>query len=1145
MNQMFGQSADPVRPGHGDSGLSLASARPLPVGGSEQAFFHLDLKRSLQLHRRLACGVAIAFVLLGVLYFLSQAFVFKSWPSYEAQSLVYVQPTPPRVLEPNNGGPARWPYDTNTYESYFQQQMMNVSRPDVLASAIKKLPGYLGPGESAQAGAERLVRSLVVAREGEGYQFSIGARAGNPEEAAAIANAVTAAYMEGTTRDQRTGDTQRLTMLREERDRIQNAVVADRNEQDELNKQLGVASIGSAVPDHYDEDITQTRAELIKARTDHDAAEAKFAALDGGNGASSAAIDAQADELISSDAGLVSMKQALNTRRAALVSQMANLTPGNPQYKQDEAELGKIDSTLDSMMKDLRAKAAARIQLQLQADLKRTAGVESTVNGQLRQLVRSAGGATPKLQRSNDLAADITRLQARYATVDEQLHNLILEDSGPAAAYQVTPAVPPLGRTRSGVLRNSLLIALAGLFFGILAAAAANKLDPKVYIASDAELILGFPPMAQLPNFSEVSDGVAEEYLLRLASSIEHARKQSNLRSCVFTGTSGGAGVTTLVNRVQQMLQAMGRPTVLVDATGAQAPHTGSMAREDGPGLVPVERVSRPTALLQQMAEETETEVESLVLTDTAPLAVSAETEYLARFVDCVIVVIESGRTTRRELREVAATLQRLDVGAVGFVLNRVGLKKADPAFRTSIRAIEEHLQAQSSNVARRTERSNAYFAEERSSSEPLPNEGSARTMFEPEVAAVAAAVARFSPQAVSEAAGSRASEPVAQSAIGFTSPEVFEPAISVSTAPVVARYVEAAEHFVSPLGAEAEVPTSTPAVAAPFADVAEHFSPHSVDEPVIQLASSEVIAFDSEVAPHVSSSAVVEPVVPLSPPVAEGPVEFVRLHGVPEELSVHETASTVPVREPEPQPELEEVQPAIETPADVPWWLSDVRRGHSEPTRPPLLWQPARVWSSRKPDAASEHWVTESNAKPEPAQNASTGKSWPADKPSWETASNGRETPSSSGAPQDMQRSELDEVPTNLTSRLSGLRNLLFVLGVKGPHGSLSGSDDSAEGQAGPVSSSHVSSTGLRSERPAVDRTYAQDAEDAASISVGGASPRLITAPPEFLPPRPIVINVDREGVPAGESSTRQDRRAAYDNIQILPSKRGQYKKI
>jgi hypothetical protein len=318
------------------------------------------------------------------------------------------------------------------------------------------------------------------------------------------------------------------------------------------------------------------------------------------------------------------------------------------------------------------------------------------------------------------------------------------------------------------------------------------------------------------------------------------------------------------------MLEAMGRPTVLVDATGAQAPSPQvRWPREGGRGLVPVERVSRPTALLQQMAEETETEEESLVLTDTAPLAVSAETEYLARFVDCAIVVIESGVTTRR-------------------------------------------------NCARRL--GHAAAAESGRGGICVESRGTG-TMFE---------------------------RPIRPSGLRFE-------AIGEASA-----------------GAE----------------------------------------------------------------------------------------------QPQPQPELEEVQPAIETPADVPWWLSDVRRGHSEPTRPPLLWQPARVWSSRKPDAASEHWVTESNAKPEPAQNASTGKSWPADKPSWETASNGRETPSSSGAPQDMQRSELDEVPTNLTSRLSGLRNLLFVLGVKGPHGSLSGSEDSAEGQAGPVSSSHVSSTGLRTER-------------------------------------------------------------------------------
>jgi Mrp family chromosome partitioning ATPase len=96
------------------------------------------------------------------------------------------------------------------------------------------------------------------------------------------------------------------------------------------------------------------------------------------------------------------------------------------------------------------------------------------------------------------------------------------------------------------------------------------------------------------------------------------------------------------------------------------------------------------------LADEPETGDGSLVLTDTSPLAVSAETEYLARLVDCAIIVIESGVTTRAQLREVARSLQKLDVAAVGFVLNRVKLQKADPAFRRSIRGVEQHLRTQS-----------------------------------------------------------------------------------------------------------------------------------------------------------------------------------------------------------------------------------------------------------------------------------------------------------------------------------------------------------------------------------------------------------------------------------------------------------------
>ena len=1125
MSQIFGQLT-PVDPdGGGDGGLTPStSVRDLSdTHNAEQAFFNLDIKRSLQLHWRLARTVAIACVVLAVVYFLVEAFWLKSWPAYMAVSTVYVQPTPAKVL-PSQGGAPRWPFDSNTYETYIQQQMINVSRQDVLIAALHKLDGFQKAGENDQAAAERLVKALEVTRIGEAYQFSISARAGDPVMAAQIANAVTAAYIESASRDEQTGDAQRLSMLKDEKERIQSALAAERTEQDALNAQLGVAAVGTAVPDHYDEDITQIRTELGKARTDHDQAEAKFAALGAGHGPSSAAIDAAADEMIASDAGLVSMKTALNARRAVLISQMANLTPFNPQYKQDEAELTRINGTLDAMLKDLRAKAAARIQLQLNADLHRTGGVEAQLNGQLRQLVGAATSATPKMQRASDLAADITRLQARYATVDEQLHNLLLEDSAPAAAYQVTPAVPPLGRTKSGVLRNAVLIALAGLFFGILAAVLAHKSDPRIYIAADVEQVLGFAPLAQLPDFKEVSAGAAEEYMLRLASAIEHGRKESNLKNCIFTGTAAGTGVTTLVNRVGVMLEAMGRPTVLVDATGAQAPSPRANANrpESSQSLVPAERVIRPTALLQKMAEETKTEENTLILTDTAPLVVSAETEYLARYVDCAIVVIESGMTTREELREAARTLRRLKVGAVGFVLNRVGLGKADPAFRASVEAVEKHLRAQSGQAARRTERSNSISVEASKDKETLPQAPSARSMFEPELAAAAAAMERFSPPPVSKPAAAPpdclaspiASAPVAEIAKRIVVPPA---AAAVTETPNAAPIGKAAD-AVAPDSPQATVVPAKPAVtasaspvtsdpvaipaafpaaksSAPFAEAAKHFSATSA-------AKTANPFLPRAVAPAVSGPAVSGP----------GPI-------VKEEPSVTTVAGLEPASAPRPVEKPESAQPGPNTAQDMPWWLSDTPR-NAEPARPPVFWQPAKVWTSRPPPVDAETLPVAPMDSPASQQASSIAEPSPERvSPAKESANVEAEAAPAAG-----------EASANRTSRLSGLRSLLFVLGVK----DVQSGEESSEPHSGGRSSHDFRS----------ERTVEEDSAGEAA-NVGGASHRRVTAPPEFLPPKPMVIEFDNAEARVGESSTRQDRRPAADRVEILPSKRGQYKKI
>jgi hypothetical protein len=219
--------------------------------------------------------------------------------------------------------------------------------------------------------------------------------------------------------------------------------------------------------------------------------------------------------------------------------------------------------------------------------------------------------------------------------------------------------------TLSAAIHNAMLLQFGFAFLGAAVAIVAHKSDPRIYVASDVERLVGFAPMAQLPDFSEVSEEVAKEHLMRLVARIDTALRDRRVRNCVFTGTGPGAGATTVALRVKETLETLGRAAVVRHGT---------------------------KALLDSVVEEVEGLPAEMVLTDTAPLTASAETEYLARHADCTIVVIESGVTTPAQLRSIASALERLHLPFVGFVLNRVRSAKADEAFRRSLEETERDL---------------------------------------------------------------------------------------------------------------------------------------------------------------------------------------------------------------------------------------------------------------------------------------------------------------------------------------------------------------------------------------------------------------------------------------------------------------------
>ena len=61
---------------------------------------------------------------------------------------------------------------------------------------------------------------------------------------------------------------------------------------------------------------------------------------------------------------------------------------------------------------------------------------------------------------------DIARLQARFATIDEQWHNLMLEVDAPGSAVLISQAVAPLHLAKSSTLRNAVAIAFLVTLLG-------------------------------------------------------------------------------------------------------------------------------------------------------------------------------------------------------------------------------------------------------------------------------------------------------------------------------------------------------------------------------------------------------------------------------------------------------------------------------------------------------------------------------------------------------------------------------------------------------------------------------------------------------------------------------------------------------
>jgi Mrp family chromosome partitioning ATPase len=540
---------------------------------------------------------------------------------------------------------------------------------------------------------------------------------GDPTHLAEIVNAVTESYLDETRDQQFYGRDKRLDALRQERTQVQNDLNAKLQEQTEISQALGVARISMEGPAEIDTQVAKLRNDLNTAHEQRIQAEAQLSALENGDpNTPNAALDAAADEIIASDPSVLALKGSLSQKRALLLDQLSGMTANHPLRKTTEEQLNESERALAQMQAKLRSHAAMNLEQKLRTDLLRASTVESKLLTELEADTKQATQDAPSFQRSQVLKAQISALQDRYEALDERTRNLELESKSPGPVHLFSAARPPSGPIPSVTRLIRPLILPLALLLATVTVVVIDSLDPHLYISSDVEHILGFSPIGALFHDQDVSMQIFDEGILRMAGAIDQAARTAEVRTIVLTSTNAGAGTTSIVEDLGSTLAKLGRKTLTIDASGSTspvayvtkqaAPQTAStmqvkkqdvdvwstaviaqvIAQPFKPKLTPL------TNLMDQAFKDLTIEYD-MVLIDAAPILISAETEYLARFADVTILVTEAAKTTKSHLVRTARLLERLQVPGMAVVLNKIPYKRVNRATRDDISAFEARVE--------------------------------------------------------------------------------------------------------------------------------------------------------------------------------------------------------------------------------------------------------------------------------------------------------------------------------------------------------------------------------------------------------------------------------------------------------------------
>ncbi len=366
------------------------------------------------------------------------------------------------------------------------------------------------------------------------------------------------------------------------------------------------------------------------------------------------------------------------------------------RYAESKSALEKELAQLDAQIRDLEAKTA---ELDNRGD--------------------DTGTEAERMLLENRLA----QYRSSYSTVLAQLEALRLAEANATdTIIVVEPARTPRQPVRPRVLLNTLLAAIVGAMLGLGTAFLIEYLDDTVKSPDDVDAAVGLPTLGMVARYKgakgaqrplvtvEHPRSPLSEVYRGIRTNVQFSSVDRPIRTLLVTSAGPVEGKSTTAANLAVVMAQAGKRVVLVDADLRRpvqhktfdVPNnvglTGALLMErqldDVDSLLYQTKVPNlkvltsgqippnPSELLgsQKMRQLMERLLRNhdILIFDVPPALVVTDPMVLAKDMDAVMLVVESGKTRQPALRQTLVNLQNVGANVIGVVINMHSLKRAE-----------------------------------------------------------------------------------------------------------------------------------------------------------------------------------------------------------------------------------------------------------------------------------------------------------------------------------------------------------------------------------------------------------------------------------------------------------------------------------